>query len=113
MMWIPSYQRPINGEAFQHWITIMQGVVYLDAQFDVSPNLARPFPNSLYTSSGVPITPYGRPLAFPMWLGALLLISLGFVPWFHWPQRFSLRTLLIFVTVVSLFLGLIICLSKN
>lgn len=113
MMWTPSYKRPVNLTGFHHWITVLQGVVYIDAQFDVSPNLARPLPNSIFTNTGAPITPYGQPTAIPMWVCTVIPISLSIIPWLQWPHRFSLRTLLIFTTLVALVLGMVVYFTRN
>jgi hypothetical protein len=40
----------------------------------------------------------------------LLLIAIG--PWLPWPNRFSLRTLLIVTTLVALVLGLIVAVLR-
>lgn len=39
-------------------------------------------------------------------------IGIAALPWIRWSRRFSLRTLLIFTTLVSLLLGLVICLAQ-
>jgi hypothetical protein len=54
---------------------------------------------------------WGALYIFPHWCPALLAIVLAGLPWLQ--LRFRLRTLLIFVTVVSLFLGLLIYLTKH
>jgi hypothetical protein len=49
----------------------------------------------------------------PYWL---LISSFGVIataPWIHWSERFSLRTLLIAITLVSLILGTFIWLSQQ
>ncbi|MEX0610852.1 MAG: hypothetical protein WD738_05155 [Pirellulales bacterium] len=44
----------------------------------------------------------------PYWLLFLLVITLGAVLWFKWPKRFSLRTLLIAMTLVAVLLGAVL-----
>ena len=44
----------------------------------------------------------------PHWLVALLFATAAAAPWMHWSKRFSLRTLLIAVTVVAVLLGLVV-----
>jgi hypothetical protein len=48
----------------------------------------------------------------PHWLPMLLIALTGALPWFRWSNRFSLRTLLIGMTVVAVALGLIFALSR-
>jgi hypothetical protein len=49
-------------------------------------------------------------LAAPHWLLLLYTVTLGTIPWLHW--RFSLRTLLIAMTLVAVVLGLIVAFSR-
>jgi hypothetical protein len=49
---------------------------------------------------------------FPHWLPALLLASVAAAPWIHWSRRFSLRTLLITTTLVTVVLGLIVAVLR-
>jgi hypothetical protein len=51
-----------------------------------------------------------RPVLLPHWLLTLLFAMLAGAPWLGW--RFSLRTLLIGMTVVAVALGLIFALSR-
>jgi hypothetical protein len=48
----------------------------------------------------------------PHWGLCLLIASLAVAPWLKWSNRFSLRTLLIGMTVVAAALGLIIAVSR-
>lgn len=52
-------------------------------------------------------------VAFPAWLATLLSLALAVAPWVHWSKSFSLRTLLIAITLVSFALGVIIYLTKS
>jgi hypothetical protein len=56
--------------------------------------------NSLQTTVG-----------FPHWLPVLIAALLSVTPWLHW--RFSLRTLLIGMTVVAILLGLTLWASRG
>jgi hypothetical protein len=46
------------------------------------------------------------------WLFILLFGALSVIPWMPWPNRFSLRTLLIVTTLVAVLLGLVVWLSS-
>lgn len=48
----------------------------------------------------------------PHWFLALLSASLAVAPWLKWSKRFSLRTLLIAMTLIAMSLGTIILLSR-
>jgi hypothetical protein len=48
----------------------------------------------------------------PYWFGVLLSATLATIPWFHWSKRFSLRTLLIAMTLIGLILGTIIATTR-
>jgi hypothetical protein len=58
------------------------------------------------------MNPIGQELvvAFPHWLAVAFASSLVAIPWLRW--QFSLRTLLIGMTVVAAALGLVIVLSR-
>jgi hypothetical protein len=58
--------------------------------------------------SGLIIFEGGR--AIPFWLSILPTVAIGMASWLRW--RFSLRTLLIGMTVVAVALGLIFALSR-
>lgn len=49
--------------------------------------------------------PYPRPM-IPHWFPALIFAAMAASPWLHW-RRFSLRTLLIFMTVAAMLMGAI------
>jgi hypothetical protein len=46
-------------------------------------------------------------VVIPTWMVFLLFVTLGAAPWIHW-SRYSLRTLLITITLVAIGLGLIV-----
>jgi hypothetical protein len=47
-------------------------------------------------------------VAVPYWSLVLIASFRSYASWFHWPKRFSLRTLLVGMTVVALLLGALI-----
>jgi hypothetical protein len=48
----------------------------------------------------------------PHWFLVMLTASLATLPWIRWSRRFSLRTLLIAITLVAVGLGLIVAFSR-
>lgn len=52
-------------------------------------------------------------IAISIWLPTLLSLVLACFPWFPWSNRFSLCTLMIFTTFVSLVLGLIFYFART
>jgi hypothetical protein len=46
--------------------------------------------------------------SLPHWCPGLISAALAALPWRRWPDRFSLRTLLIAITMVSVVLGLMV-----
>jgi hypothetical protein len=46
-------------------------------------------------------------IAIPDWAVVAPVVAVGVFPWIRWPERFSLRTLLIAVTLVAVVLGLV------
>jgi hypothetical protein len=51
---------------------------------------------------------YGRYAEFPHWFPVVFFGGLATIPWLHWSKRFSLRTLLIAMTLVAVALGIIV-----
>jgi hypothetical protein len=51
-------------------------------------------------------------ISVPYWFALLSCIAIGAASWAQWSKRFSLRTLLIGITLVAMLLGLIVWLSK-
>jgi hypothetical protein len=47
-------------------------------------------------------------IIFPYWSAAVVLAAVAPLPWLSWTRRFSLRTLLIVITLVSVVLGLVV-----
>jgi hypothetical protein len=50
------------------------------------------------------------PRVVPLWFPVALSCTLAVVPWLHWSRRFSLRTLLLAMTLVAVVLGLAVAL---
>jgi hypothetical protein len=50
-------------------------------------------------------------LEFPHWFATVVVAGLGALPWFRW--RFSLRALLIAITLVAAGLGLFVYAASN
>ena len=47
----------------------------------------------------------------PHWLLAALCVVIAVAPWLAWPRRFSLRALLIIITLVAVMIGAIVYLE--
>ena len=45
-------------------------------------------------------------LVIPFWFPVALTVSMAAIPWIHWSRRFSLRTLLIGMSLVAVALGM-------
>jgi hypothetical protein len=71
---------------------------------DILPNISRVW-GTFY------IERYG--FMVPNWLAITAVTMLAALPWIHWSRRFSLRTLLIGMTVVAAVLGLVIALRGS
>jgi hypothetical protein len=54
----------------------------------------------------------GVSVQLPHWLLLLVLSTIAAAPWIHWSKRFSLRTLLIAMTLVAVVLGIVALLSQ-
>ena len=54
---------------------------------------------------------FRRPILLPHWMFVMLWASLSAAPWVRWSRRFSLRTLLIAMTMVAIGLGIFTILS--
>jgi hypothetical protein len=63
----------------------------------------RPRPSWVYTTDR-----YGRYVLFPHWAPALVFAVLAAVLGVRWPYQFSVRTLLIIITIVAAILGLVV-----
>jgi hypothetical protein len=55
----------------------------------------------------------GRIVVVPLWIALASSGSLATLPWIHWSNRFSLRTLLIATTLIAVVLGLAVCAARN
>ena len=49
----------------------------------------------------------------PLWLFLFLCAAIGAAPWLPWSTRFSVRTLLILMTVFAILIGLAVYAAKN
>jgi hypothetical protein len=49
----------------------------------------------------------------PLWFFPLLFAAIGATPWLPWSKRFSLRTLLILMTILAALLGLVVYTARN
>jgi hypothetical protein len=56
---------------------------------------------------------YTTYFSIPLWLLAVLAATLGVIPWIHWSKRFTLRALLIAMTVFAMVLGLILSVARK
>jgi hypothetical protein len=65
------------------------------------------FQRGLYAGFGIRVARTSALLAAPTWFMAMCSASLAAVPWLRWSKRFSLRTLLIGMTLVAVILGAI------
>jgi hypothetical protein len=52
--------------------------------------------------------PQGSNVHIPFWFLASAIVAAATAPWIHWSKRFTLRTLLIGMTVVAALLGLVV-----
>jgi len=56
---------------------------------------------------------YGRTVSMPYWLLAMLAATTACLPWIRLPRRFSLRALLIAISLVAVGLGLALFALRN
>jgi hypothetical protein len=49
----------------------------------------------------------------PHWFFVLLALIFATLPWLHWSRRFSLRTLFIAITIISLALGVVVYITQQ
>jgi hypothetical protein len=57
---------------------------------------------------GVTLYPTDSHIFMPIWFVVLSTAALAPIPWLHWSNRFSLRTLLIATTLLAVALGVIV-----
>ena len=55
---------------------------------------------------------YGGVMFLPHWFIALIFATFAAAPWIRWSKRFTLRTLLLAITLVAILLGTVISLSR-
>jgi hypothetical protein len=51
-------------------------------------------------------------IVLPHWFLVLMTTVFTTIPWIHWPERFTVRTLLVAMTLVAAVLGTIVALSR-
>src|SRR6187200_3145139 len=84
VVWIQSFNKPVSLALSNHRATVVRGAAYLNESFDVSPNLSRPFPNSLTMTTGASIKPSGKGFSLPLWSLVLTVSVLGVLPNVRW-----------------------------
>jgi hypothetical protein len=114
------------GDAFQNWMEVsiamppqpdpllsMNYQRYYYSNFVANPTpLTSPVHNWRIGASQPPFAP-GVEIRMPIWVGVVscvLFAAISWLPW--WSNRFSLRTLLIAMTLIAAMLGLIVWLGK-
>jgi hypothetical protein len=118
VLWVRSYwfidmlSAPLPNSLYGH-VQSYTGVLVATYEADDEPKewLLLTFP---YSAMGLPkakvqwawVYEAGPVVAFPHWAPTLLFAVLAAVPWLCVPRRFSLRTMLIVVTLVAAVLGL-------
>ena len=107
--WGISYQVLWHGQ----YVTAERGQLHIDKVFWVAPVLRAesaklwPYLFDRGEYRGNLVNTIGDGTVLPLWLVLLPLTALAIAPWIRW--RFSLRTLLIVVTLVAVVLGVIVC----
>jgi hypothetical protein len=61
---------------------------------------------------GYVVGPLGPNICFPDWIAILLFSAIAAAPWIRWSKQFSLRTLLIAMTLVAVGMGTVIYLTR-
>jgi hypothetical protein len=106
VLWLRSYSRfeslILPGD---NSVTVLMGRAYVNERFQLSDNVVARLPRR----SGMAI-PQADGTAIPLWSAVLVAAILIVCPWLRW--RFSLRTLLIAITLVAAGLGLIVWAAK-
>ena len=122
VLWVRSYW--FTDGTKNGGVVSTKGRIYLHQEFAyiqlpsefVPANWAHRSWLGVYTLVGPPetqIVPHGAGLSIPYWWLVSPMIVLSVVPWLHWPNRFSLRTLLIATTLVAVVLGVIVWMSRR
>ena len=128
LLWVRSYwvwdnlgtaKTPITHEAISidgRVIYAMQGAVNKDQRewYHLSQPSApmSPFRFPSYLGFYVEVSRLRWVLSMPYWFLAALATTLSIFAWTNWCRRFSLRTLLIALTLVGLGLGLVAWLNR-
>lgn len=69
-------------------------------------------PENYFLGFGYTPPPYSLDVFAPHWFFILVFATFAMAPWIHWSKRFSLRTLLIAMTVIAMILGTVIAMSR-
>jgi hypothetical protein len=114
VLWVRSY-RVLNSLDFSggHRFTYSRGCLFIDEQFGVQGTRPKGSQHKLLghsvlhvVVSGGEVMPYGVGTKLPLWPLVVIGAVLAAAPWIRQlPWRFSLRTLLIAMTLVAVVLG--------
>jgi hypothetical protein len=119
VLWVRSYQFIDVSGISRHALVSMSGKLFVveSIEFYVQMDLSAPnvalrnhFWGSSLPISGVSLELVGKSLTVPYWSTVAVMCLISAVPWLPW--RFSLRTLLIAITLVALVLGIIVWLVR-
>lgn len=119
----------VAGDAYRHWMEVsiakpQQPQPLLSENYPeyyYRNFVAHPFPgvspiHRWHVGSGEGLYSSGIALRIPIWVAVVSSVIGGILPWVLFLshlKRFSLRTLLVFITFISLALGLIIYFTKK
>ena len=120
VLWVRSYTWE-DSTCFLpgHIIASLQGKLivdgganytYVNDEVFVSRHLT--FDISSISTDGIVATPTGSGISIPYWFPVVLTTALSAAPWIRWSWRFSLRTLLITMTLIAMVLGLIVAFAR-
>jgi hypothetical protein len=114
-MWVRSYSVLDIYQPWGHDIWVAAGTVLIDETWVPSsepPSISRSTqvdgPDNIFVSVITIQTQQsaGTGIRMPLWLPTIVILLLGAIPWM--PSRFSLRTLLIAITLVAVVLGVLV-----
>jgi hypothetical protein len=109
-LWVRSYRGVDANQSLS--IASSQGRLYLNQSLTISPLYNGPVLSTPHFGGIYTFTPSSARIQFihpgfgvPYWSLVLAVVAAGITPWLRW--RFSLRTLLIGLTVISVAAGMI------
>ncbi len=121
-LWVRSYFRVDDLSYRDRNISSLRGVlffngqVFLDETTDESDSsefkLFR-YTLLLWSNASHDAGVIGDELAIPDWVLVGSTSLIGVLPWIQWSNRFSLRTLLIAITLVAVLLGLVVYAARK